>query len=167
MRPPSLGSILGQFIFLQFIAIVLSIGPVHEDIIQWWNELSVQKPLKCNLNPLYKQPLYTTSTLSNMMKPQKNSPILYSRPCHYDDRLEQFFVYKGDRKITFVHLFLKHFKISPFIGQYENGYFEGPAKLKINIRLPIKHSPGKLKSENKVRNKEISQISLLQSTAPK
>ena len=50
----SIGSILSLLIFLQFIAIIFSTGPVHEDIIQWWNNLSVQRPVKCNLNPLYK-----------------------------------------------------------------------------------------------------------------
>ena len=28
-------------------------GVVHERIIQWWNKMSEQKPIKCKLNPCY------------------------------------------------------------------------------------------------------------------
>ena len=97
-------SILDQFIFLQFTAVILSTGPVHEDIIKWWNKLSIQRPLKCNLNKSYRQPIHTVGILSNIMKPQRQRPILYSHPCHYYDQLEQLFIYKGDRKITFIYL---------------------------------------------------------------
>ena len=30
----------------------------HEKIIQWWNEMSEQKPLKCTLNELYLKPFH-------------------------------------------------------------------------------------------------------------
>ena len=61
-------SISSQFIFLQFASIVSSIGQVHEDIIQWWNEKSIQQPLKCNLNPLYPD----IGTLSSMIKQKEH-----------------------------------------------------------------------------------------------
>ena len=90
-------SISSQFIFLQFASIVLSIGQVHEDIIQWWNEKSIQQPLKCNFNPLYHQHLHDIDTLSNMIKQKEHNLILYSHPCHYEDQLEQSFIYDGEK----------------------------------------------------------------------
>ena len=101
---------MGLLIFVQFIAIIFSTGPVHEDIIQWWNNLSVQRPVKCNLNPLYKQPLNTTGTLSNIMKPHKRMPVLFSQPCHYNDQFEQLFIYKGKKNYftTTIQIVRKH-----------------------------------------------------------
>ena len=147
-------SISSQFIFLQFASIVLSIGQVHEDIIQWWNEKSIQQPLKCNLNPMYHQHLHDIGTLSSMIKQKEHNPILYSQPCHYEDQLEQSFIYDGEK--NYFHISFSCILFSVFFeGHENNGYFEGPGKLKIINRLPLKHSPGQLKSENKV-GKEVN-----------
>ena len=59
------------------------------------------------------------------------------------------------RKITLTYLFLAFYLVYFFEGHENNGYFEGPGKLKIINRLPLKHSPGQLKSENKV-GKEVN-----------
>ena len=74
---------------------VFATGSVHEEIIQWWNKASVQKPLKCTINSSYSTPLHEIA-----MKLLENAvwnPILYSEPCGLNDVNEYPFVYKGDQ----------------------------------------------------------------------
>ena len=82
---------------------VFASGSVHEEIIQWWNKASVQKPLKCTINPSYLTPLHEMA-----MKLLENAvwkPILYSEPCGFNEVNEYPFVYKGDQTyIAFNHI---------------------------------------------------------------
>ena len=75
------------------LSTVLGIGPVHEQIIHWWNKVSVQKPLKCTLNPSYLQPFdkQAKKYLDNLVW----KPILFSEPCQHDDVNEEPYLYKG------------------------------------------------------------------------
>ena len=73
---------------------VFASGSAHEQIIQWWNKVSVQKPLKCSLNPSYLTPLHgmAMKLLENVVW----KPIIYSEPCGFNKVNEYPFVYKGD-----------------------------------------------------------------------
>ena len=91
-----------QLIYFRQPSIVSASGSVHEEIIQWWNKTSVQKPIKCTLNPSYSSPVNDLA-----MKLLENAiwkPILYSKPCGYNDVDEQFFIYKGNQNYFF-HVF--------------------------------------------------------------
>ena len=84
-----------QLIYFWHSSTVSASGSVHEEIIQWWNKTSVQKPIKCTINPPYVSPVNALA-----MKLLENAvwkPILYSKPCGYNDIDEQFFIYKGNQ----------------------------------------------------------------------
>ena len=73
---------------------VFASGSAHEQIIQWWNKVSVQKPLKCTINPSYLTPIHGMA-----MKLSENviwKPMIYSEHCGYNKVNEYPFVYKGD-----------------------------------------------------------------------
>ena len=83
-----------QLIYFRQPSIVSASGSVHEEIIQWWNKASVQKPIKCTINPSYLSPVNDLA-----MKLLENAiwkPILHSQPCGYNDVDEHFFIYKGN-----------------------------------------------------------------------
>ena len=76
---------------------VFASGSVHEEIIQWWNKASVQKPLKCTINPSYLTPLHNIA-----MKLLENAvwkPIFYTENCSLNDAKEHPYVYKGKKMI--------------------------------------------------------------------
>ena len=91
-----------QLVYYWNPSIVSASGSVHEEIIQWWNKTSVQKPIKCTINPSYLSPVNELA-----MKLLENAvwkPILYSKPCNHNDILEHFFSYKGDKNKIFLLL---------------------------------------------------------------
>ena len=74
---------------------VFASGSVHEEIIQWWNKASVQKPLKCTINPSYLTPLHNIA-----MKLLENAvwkPIFYTENCSLNEAKEHPYVYKGKK----------------------------------------------------------------------
>ena len=93
------------------LSTVLGVGPVHEEIIQWWNKVSVQKPLKCTLNPSYLQPFdkQAMKYLDDLVW----SPILFSEPCRHNDVNEEPYLYKGKQvksivsNTTILFIFIK------------------------------------------------------------
>ena len=73
---------------------VTSIGPEHEQILQWWKKMSEQKPLQCQINSEYSKPVHPlnlkfTETISNMNK------IITSRPCTKNDVRYLVHTFKG------------------------------------------------------------------------
>ena len=43
-----------QFLILLLIPkMIVSIGLAHEEIIQWWTKMSIQKPIQCQMNQKY------------------------------------------------------------------------------------------------------------------
>ena len=94
-----------QLIYIWQSTTVSASGSVHEEIIQWWNKNSVQKPIKCTMNPSYLSPVNELA-----MKLLENAvwkPILYSKPCNHNDILEHFFSYKGDKNKIFLLLIVQ------------------------------------------------------------
>ena len=138
-----------QLIYFWQLSIVSASGSVHEEIIQWWNKTSVQKPIKCTLNPSYLSPV--NDLAKKLLENAIWKSILYSKHCGHNDVDEQFFIYKGKQNYFF-HVFKQIFFSNQYIlkiGKYnDNGEFEGPGKLKMKLdRKTMKRSPGELKIE--------------------
>ena len=83
-------------------------GPVHENILKWWTEQSVLKPINCEINSEYKKPFHEKA--KEFLNPLKIQPLIISRPC-----------IKNDEKLTSY----------TFSGKINNGHLEGLGKLKI------------------------------------
>ena len=83
-------------------------GPVHENILKWWTEQSVLKPINCEVNSEYKKPFHTVA--KEFLNHLKIQPLIVSRPCLKTD----------EKLISYT-----------FSGKINNGYLEGLGKLKI------------------------------------
>ena len=73
---------------------VSSIGPEHEQILQWWKKISEQKPLKCQVNSEYFKPLHPltlklTESITDLTK------VITSRPCTENDARYLVHSFKG------------------------------------------------------------------------
>ena len=90
--------------------VITAIGPVHEEILQWWSKVSVQKPIQCKMNSIYTLPFHQSSSVKNIINDLSSVPIVRSHPCLETDQKYLDYVFKGSIK---------------------NGHFEGPGKLKI------------------------------------
>ena len=95
-----------MFIILSATHKISASGPEHEAILNWWqNEASVQKPLKCVLDPSYKEEL-----LERL--PNSESKLVLSKACE-EGQDGSAFDFKGSGKIV-------------------DGVLQGPGKLKIH-----------------------------------
>ena len=95
-------------IFLNVILILPNFcgGYVHEEILQWWKDISILKPYQCKINGAYQIPFPTIIT-KELFKNLHSKPYIISRPC---------------RVTNIPHA---------FIGEIVNGKFEGPGKLRV------------------------------------
>ena len=100
---------LHLFKILMSLNVITAIGPVHEEILQWWKKVSVQKPIQCKINPIYTLP-FQSSVVNNIIDDLSYVPVVKSYPCSEND--QKYLDYK-------------------FKGNITNGHFEGPGKLKI------------------------------------
>ena len=64
----------------------------HKDILNWWNDISVEKPLKCNLN---KQ--FWISNASSLFEKLSSEPYVLSRPCQEDDTMNYNYTFNGKK----------------------------------------------------------------------
>ena len=90
--------------------VITAIGPVHEEILQWWSKVSVQKPIQCKMNSIYTLSFHQSSSVKNIINDLSSVPIVRSHPCLETDQKYLDYVFKGSIK---------------------SGHFEGPGKLKI------------------------------------
>ena len=89
---------------------IVSIGLAHEEIIQWWTKMSLQKPIKCQVNQNYTTAFHPIA--EKFLSKVEPIPIITSKPCP---------CFKDDKK---------YFKYD-FKGNIKMGQLEGPGKLKI------------------------------------
>ena len=89
---------------------IVSIGLAHEEIIQWWTKMSLQKPIKCQVNQNYMTAFHPIA--EKFLSQVEPIPIITSKPCP---------CFKDDKK---------YFKYD-FKGNIKMGQLEGPGKLKI------------------------------------
>ena len=89
--------------------VITATGPVHEEILQWWKKVSVQKPIQCKMNPIYTLP-FQSSSVKNIINDLSYVPIVKSHPCLETSQKYLDYIFKGNTT---------------------NGHFEGPGKLKI------------------------------------
>ena len=97
-----------NMIFLNLILLLPSYcgGSVKEEIIQWWNDISISKPLKCKMNGSYLKPF----------------PTIISEELFNDLQTEQYITSKSCKMTNVPHIFK---------GEVINGLFEGPGKLRL------------------------------------
>ena len=81
-------------------------GSGHEEILQWWNDISILKPSKCKINGVYQEPFPTIIT-EELFKNLHSQPYVISKPCQFTN--------------------IPH----TFRGEIIQGKFEGPGKLRV------------------------------------
>ena len=85
---------------------------VRDQILQWWKEMSVQKPLKCLLNPEFLKHLsYSPMITKHFFRKDQRISLVQSRPCKENEKMTYDFTGKG--KVI-------------------DGKFDGPGKLIIH-----------------------------------
>ena len=85
---------------------------VRDQILQWWKEMSVQKPLKCLLNPEFLKHLsYSPTITKHFFREDQRISLVQSRPCKENEEMTYDFTGKG--KVI-------------------DGKFDGPGKLIIH-----------------------------------
>ena len=94
---------------------------VHDKILQWWQKVSEQKPLKCQVQSSYLQPFHPMA--QKLIQETKILPYIIQRNCTTNDTLQYQFTFKG---------------------QYVNGLFDGPGKLQIDLKRTKRRTPGEL-----------------------
>ena len=69
-----------QFLILLSIPkMIVSIGLAHEEIIQWWTKMSLQKPIKCQVNQNYMTAFHPIA--EKFLSQVEPIPIITSKPC--------------------------------------------------------------------------------------
>ena len=81
-----------------------AIGSDHQQILNWWQKVSLQKPLKCKINPSYLEPIHQIAM--NLTTSWDSIKLLKSRPCTMNDNGKTYLIH--------------HFK-----GKTVNNMFEG------------------------------------------
>ena len=62
----------------------------HEEILNWWNSIQYQKPLSCDLNNKYDQPVD-----ASFIEQFREEPYIFSRPCEKSDSSFINFTFNG------------------------------------------------------------------------
>ena len=68
---------------MSFTHLIHGFGKEHEIILQWWKLVSVQKPLRCQMDSSYLKPDHPLVT--NLTSSWNIFKTITSRPCHYLD----------------------------------------------------------------------------------
>jgi len=90
---------------------------IRDQILEWWKEMSVQKPLKCELNPEFLQRHGSDSSFSpkiakHFFRDDQRINLVQSRPCEENEKMTYDFTGNNAKVI--------------------DGKFEGPGKLTIH-----------------------------------
>jgi hypothetical protein len=93
---------------------VLCDNHVHEDILKWWDKISVKKPLKCQHQDDSWNTLHPVAKEIFIQQGFNSVQIVQSRPCE-EGEIPAYFEWKG--KVV-------------------NDRFEGPGKLKVPLKMP-------------------------------
>ena len=75
--------IFGLLKVFSFIHLIYGFGQEHESILQWWKLVSVQKPLRCQMDSSYLKP--DLPIVKNLTSSWNTFKTINSRPCHDQD----------------------------------------------------------------------------------
>ena len=82
---------------LLFLFLLITSNASHEEIFSWWNDLSVQKPIKCNMNKEYLRKPNKSSIFEKM---PLSEPCVLTRPCEENDNINYDFTFNGRKMKT-------------------------------------------------------------------
>ena len=70
---------------------------IRDQVLKWWKDISVQKPLKCKLNPTFLDPKYEKSEIISkyFFRDDQRINLIQSRPCKEDEVMDYDFTGKG------------------------------------------------------------------------